>query len=201
MAAQAVDGERYMSIDGKLVEIKRQLRLRGGYPYDLEKLEAALQRITEGNFDSLPVDHRRVHVSYVLPSFEELNGTLFDRASKLWDGQKWEQHPSCVDIDTTPHELVFYMKHFGKVMTSDRVIGWAEANGYRAANHLETLAYAMANPVDQRKFWYVGLGSFVLDAVGRCVACLFNYGSKCELDDGYLHARWSPDHRFLLVRK
>jgi len=41
-----------MSVDGKLVEIKRQLRLRGGYPYDLDKLESALQRIIEGDFDS-----------------------------------------------------------------------------------------------------------------------------------------------------
>jgi hypothetical protein len=42
MANDIVTGEQYMELDGKLPEIKRQIRQRGGYPHDLERLSRAL---------------------------------------------------------------------------------------------------------------------------------------------------------------
>jgi hypothetical protein len=48
--ANNVTGEMYEKIDGQLFEIKRQIRQKSGYPYDLEKLQAALQAIIEGEF-------------------------------------------------------------------------------------------------------------------------------------------------------
>ena len=49
--AQGVSGDRYKEIDGQLFEIKRQLRQKSGYPFDLDALELALQVIVEGRFD------------------------------------------------------------------------------------------------------------------------------------------------------
>lgn len=50
MANQIVAGELYASITGQLFEIGRQLRQRGGYPYDPELLKKALQKAIEGKF-------------------------------------------------------------------------------------------------------------------------------------------------------
>jgi len=50
MATQ-VTGDLYVELDGKLAEIKRQMRQPGGYPFDPEKLNKFLQRIVEGRFD------------------------------------------------------------------------------------------------------------------------------------------------------
>ncbi|MEK7189659.1 MAG: hypothetical protein AAB666_01625 [Patescibacteria group bacterium] len=47
-----VKGDLYESIDGKLHEIKRQVRQKGGYPFDPMLLDNALQALTEGNFDA-----------------------------------------------------------------------------------------------------------------------------------------------------
>ncbi len=44
--------QAYYNIEGQLGEIKRQLRQRGGYPYDLNTLGVALQAIIEGEFES-----------------------------------------------------------------------------------------------------------------------------------------------------
>ena len=50
MATQ-ISSELYINLDGKLVEIKRQMRLKGGYPFDPAKLNGFLQKGTEGRFD------------------------------------------------------------------------------------------------------------------------------------------------------
>jgi hypothetical protein len=47
--AKNVAGDVYYEIDGQLHEIKRQLRQRGGYPYDPIYLKTALQKIIEGD--------------------------------------------------------------------------------------------------------------------------------------------------------
>ncbi len=52
MATQ-VAGELYFEIDGQLLEIKRQLRQREGYPYDPEQLRIALQNAIEGRLPTV----------------------------------------------------------------------------------------------------------------------------------------------------
>lgn len=47
---RVVKGDQYESIDGKLFEIKRQLREKSGYPYDAERLDNDLQKLVEGRF-------------------------------------------------------------------------------------------------------------------------------------------------------
>lgn len=51
--ATPVSGDLYFDIDGQLLEITRQLRQKGGYPYDPMQLVEHLQAAIEGNF----VDH------------------------------------------------------------------------------------------------------------------------------------------------
>lgn len=48
--AYVVKGDLYEQLDGKLFEIKRQIRQKGGYPYDPNKTLSALQAIIEGRF-------------------------------------------------------------------------------------------------------------------------------------------------------
>lgn len=47
--AERVTGEQYVDVDGQMWEIKRQLRQKNGYPYDLKQLMAHLQAAIEGN--------------------------------------------------------------------------------------------------------------------------------------------------------
>lgn len=49
MASTHVAGDLYVDIDGQLMEIKRQLRQKEGYPYDPIKLVEHLQAAIEGN--------------------------------------------------------------------------------------------------------------------------------------------------------
>ncbi len=48
-----VTAEMYQEVDGQLHEIKRQLRQKDGYPFDVQTLRAALQLVIEGKFDDL----------------------------------------------------------------------------------------------------------------------------------------------------
>lgn len=52
--ATEVTGEQYRNLDGQILEIKRQLRQREGYPFDPELLKDHLQLAVEGKF-GMPV--------------------------------------------------------------------------------------------------------------------------------------------------
>jgi hypothetical protein len=148
----------------------------------------------------LPQDHYRVLVNYVLPSMNELKKS-FDFVSDLWDGREWKLHESLKGVAQVPGELIFLLKKFGKQMSSEAVIAWAEANGYRVATHLEALAFARANPEIQRSRWYVALGSFALSDSRQCVAYLDSSGSERLLTDRWFDCDWHASTLFLLVRK
>lgn len=51
MAKSNVTGEQYYGIDGQMLEIKRQLRLKSGSPINPELVSRALQDIVEGKFN------------------------------------------------------------------------------------------------------------------------------------------------------
>ncbi len=57
--AQRVAGELYELVTGKLFEIARQLRQPGGYPYNANFLNDALQELIEGRFPSSVTRLRR----------------------------------------------------------------------------------------------------------------------------------------------
>lgn len=145
-------------------------------------------------------DHYRVFVNYVLPPIADLR-KVFAFVSEIWDGREWKLHDSLKGLVQTPAELAFFLRHFGEKMSSEAVIAWAEANGYRVANHLEALAFAQANHELQRKFWYVALGSFALDGSKRYVAYLYGDTGYRGLDGYWFGRGWSAGAHFLLVRK
>lgn len=143
----------------------------------------------------------KVMVDYVLPSPEAIKKT-FDWVSDLYDGRPWENHESCKGVDETPGIREFLLKHFGKAMTSEHVLAWAEANGYRAATLKEILAFVAAHPDLQRQFWIVALGSSALRDGGRqCVPLLSSDGDGRRLFGNWFGRRWNAGDRFLLVRK
>lgn len=51
--ATIVTSDQYVEVDGRLYEIKRQLRQKDGYPFNIARLAAALQALIEGRFDAI----------------------------------------------------------------------------------------------------------------------------------------------------
>lgn len=67
MAGHTVTGDQYFRLDGKLLEITRQLRQGDGYPFDPQLLEGALQAIIEGRFGPTVASAPAAHVPVILP--------------------------------------------------------------------------------------------------------------------------------------
>ncbi|MDP3999303.1 MAG: hypothetical protein Q8P76_01755 [bacterium] len=94
--------------------------------------------------------------------------------------------------------------HFNRDIDSDEAIREMDKEGYRPAELPEGLAYAKANPDEQRKYPIVLLGSlsvwrgFIGD---RRVPCLCGVGVERDLDLGWFCGGWDSRCRFLAVRK
>lgn len=73
MATQ-VTGGLYEELDGKLVEIKRQMRQAGGYPFDPEKLNMFLQRAVEGRFNDGQRWQKKDGIIYFDATFDGTSG-------------------------------------------------------------------------------------------------------------------------------
>ncbi len=100
--ATNVEGETYRNLDGKLFEIKRQLRQINGYPFDLEKLSLCLQDLIEGNFG---VDQLSVALS--LNRFKVSETNLINAVS---DAERFTESILGIKVDlnkmfTLPEEL------------------------------------------------------------------------------------------------
>lgn len=163
----------------------------------------------KATFADAPV-HYTVHVDYAsLPSMTELEKQFSGKGSvsEIFDGRVWENHESCQEIDETPGEREFLVKHFGVDMTSDAVIAWGQENGYRVATYKEAIEFDAKSPVKHRKFWIAALGSSVLQDDHRFVAGLNDGGlghilvNRWFENDWSSSNEWSDDYRFLLVRK
>lgn len=166
---------------------------------DDEKMRAWVQSL----LTDAPVEHLTVFISYQLPSYDELNGTSFDWASDVFSPKcTWEEHESVRgQVDRTPGNRDFLVKHFNKEMTSEDVIAWAAANGYRVATHEEAVDFAKAHPNLQLKFSIVALGSFAVSGGHRSIAVLGRGGAERFLVDEWFGSRWAAHDDFLLVSK
>ncbi len=92
--------------------------------------------------------------------------------------------------------------HFNQAMESDQVISEMAKQGYRPAELPEALAYAKANPDEQRKYLIVILGSVWRHWYGgRSVPYLHEWLGERNLCLGWFAGEWSSDCRFLAVRK
>ncbi len=103
----AGDREVYYVIDGKLLELKRQLRQKGGYPFDLTLLERSLQNLIEGRFPQLAGGTSSVVFS---PGVCEKVFALLDLSSEVLK-HLW-----------VPPVAGFWDVYAPKVVTPDRVI-------------------------------------------------------------------------------
>ncbi len=148
MAARVVAGELYESITGQLFEIGRQLRQKGGYPYDSERLKQALQAAIEGRFSKL------THELYLTPA-QRNGGTitgfdldkhlrdekLIDRTMSLEDEmvKGWIANPS-----TYPEEFkgkaVFLWKS-QRSSSGNRGVAYLVWGGGRVVVHWRWLVY------------------------------------------------------------
>lgn len=156
---------------------------------------------------SLPPDHYIVPLTYKpLPPIDALKKAWGkDNVSDIFDGRPFTLHASCVGMDRTPSEKVFYLHDAGGDWESEEQIAWGEKqrntaapNGYRPATHEETYEFAKAHPelVD-----FVGCGSFALRGDDRRVASVWQYGSRRVLGSGGFGGGWRRGHRVLFVSK
>lgn len=112
---------------------------------------------------TLPPNHYRIHVTYApLPSLEELKQEWGeDRISTSFDGRQFQLHESCIDMDSTPGDRVFYI---ADNLSMHGCIDWGlkqrsrvAPRGYRPATHIEVYEFAKAHPELSN---YVGHGSY-----------------------------------------
>lgn len=156
---------------------------------------------------ALPPGHYRANVVHrPLPAgWELLAARAFVWVSRLFDGRGWTDGYALDGREVVvvpgygPTE--FLIKGFKTSMTSEQVIRWADANGWRVATALEAIDFAAAKPGLQPSASIVALGSFAADDGHRHVAVLRLGGRGCELSDDWFDNDWDPVFRFLLVRK
>lgn len=159
------------------------------------------------NVNTLPKNHYRVRLTYApMPSLAELRKEFGkNNVSDIFDGREWELHSSCVGMDRTPGEKVFYVHEVGRNWEREEQIAWglkqrnpAAPNGYRPATHDEEYEFSKAHPelVD-----YVGLGDSALDGDRRFVASVWQGDGQRVLDDYWLDYGFSSGYRVLFVSK
>lgn len=76
-----VTGDLYEKLDGKLFEIKRQIRQRDGYTFDPNALDNFLQRVIEGKFAEIGIKW-----------FENDGVIYFTVISNGMTGEEWIKH-------------------------------------------------------------------------------------------------------------
>ena len=126
---------------------------------------------------ALPPHHYRVRMTYApMPSLADLKVEFGkDNVSDIFDGREWELHSSCVGMDRTPGERIFFVHDVSRDWEREEQIAWglaqrtaAAPNGYRPATHDEEYEFQKAHP---KLLNYVALGSSALDDGYRFVAC------------------------------
>lgn len=140
-------------------------------------------------------------VEYVQPEYDELKKE-FDKSGGR---HEWHLHPSYLDIDQSPGKRTMVVRHFGRKMRSEKAITEMHAWGYRPATHLELYAFAKAYPKLQPRSWIIALGAFLLDEFEqRFVSARTSFKDglpACFVNDFWFNCAWTPDFRFLFVRR
>jgi hypothetical protein len=201
-----VTGDRYYEIDGKLSEIKRQLRQPSGYPFDVDQLSAALQAISEGKFGEI-AGHKRGNASVRVDTTLGLKGLLDALGAKDWTGgdilsPKWNP-PPILNRGTYESDVEFL--ELGQDMTTSEIEAMvAVKDGYRLALPEETLAACAKDKDAQRKGPIVCVGAFWVNP-HRDRRALVLSGSagerRVDLYWDYPEDRWDGRCRVAVVRK
>lgn len=153
--------------------------------------------------EQLPTDHYRVRVTYApLPSLEALITEFGEyNVSRMFDGHAFQKHVSCADIDETPGEKIFFVKHFNREIESEGAIAEMDKLGYRPATYLEVYAFQKANPELQRQFRIIALGSFEMNDDHRFFVMLDSDSGGRVFSFCFDEGGWHSRYRFLFVRK
>ena len=107
-----------------------------------------------------------------------------------WDGLRINSKNFPRHENGAKSEKDIVLFHFGKKMTSGRIVGEMEKEGYRPATAHELLSLGIAHPELQREFPVVALGFPSISLWGRRAA----YGHCFEHN-------WAGCHRFAGVLK
>jgi hypothetical protein len=139
--ATIVTGEPYMRIDGKLHEIKRQIRQPNGYPHDLERLNHALQAVVDGNLefsDAESIGYLKYsdstighllsvisrgwkiteHVGQTLERISDLEAIPFFREKNIGDavdGEEMRRLSTALGATLGFHDAVFTLRHGAEI--------------------------------------------------------------------------------------
>ena len=186
--ATIVTGDQYREIDGKLFEIKRQLRQKEGYPFSPVYLDRALQAIVEGCFEA--VDDRFPSEIFAAKLIPENWEVLEDIAPTL---------KSIADLELVPFLNQNESFIAGTVMRS-RAITLKANLGLVDAKYL--LDHQLEIPAEFRSNVLVFAGTLLRGSNGDLhVAylcwngnrwCLRFYRVGCDWDDGDRLVRCKP---------
>lgn len=160
---------------------------------------------------SKPIRLYRIHVSYArLPGIEALERKYSGKASvsRLYDGRAWERHPSCVSIDETPGERIFWVDEVpepygGKPLREiwNKLATYYRKKGFRFAIEKEADAFADAMPNLQLQHWIRAIGVSATHDDGReCTPMLLAGGQHRMLGGGMIDCVLPAHRRLLLVR-
>lgn len=135
-----------------------------------------------------------------LPLFAELAGEFGKgNVSGLFDSPTFKKHSSCMDIDETPGDRIFLVKHFNRIIRSEEAIAQIDKL-YRPATHLEAYAFQKVNPELQSQFLITVLGSLAV-YFGDWVMLLGNRFGRRTLDAAWFNDPWPSAIRFLFIRR
>lgn len=208
--AKRVAGDLYFDIDGQLLEIKRQLRQREGYPYDPMQLVEHLQAAIEG---TLVDRHGRLFQKEADGKQPAGNTYLVsvDYGLSVEDAVKLGRYDWTNSEITSKHfptnrkgkaDVAVELIHFNRVVSTDEALRELDKAGYRPAELHELLAFGEKYSELQREFPIVALGSVWQDRYGnRFVPYLYGDGSERYLDLRWLGHAWIEVCRFAAVRK
>ncbi len=180
--ATIVTGDRYMELDGKITEIKRQLRQNGGYPFDLGRLDGALQATVEGRFEA---------VGGVFPS-QLLAPDLIPA------GWRIESDVEPTEFEVSDLEFIPFLKEGETVVTGDVMCERAlvlKAN-LGLADGKKILANQDKIPKKLRGKWIALTGTVLRDLGGkRLVAHPYWRGDRWGLRFYWLSYDWNSLYR------
>ena len=188
-------------------ELTEMAALAGTNRFTSAIAQRIIARTYEFSFGDLGENEYLVHVTYApLPSFAELE-TEFGKGnvSDIFDGRPFKKHDSCVGMDETPGNRIFWVAEVPADIRNDseKIIAWGDKqrnkkapNGYRPATEKELYEFQKVRFIA----WLVSLGSSALSGGDRCVALLLS-DSDGRIFGGWLDGGWDSDLRFLFVRK
>jgi len=199
--AKVVTGEQYVGIDGKLHDIKRQLRLRGGYPHDPEHLNRALQAIVEGRFEAVS-DESTASMDDLLQG----RLVIADFVSRIFEGWKILEHTKQTLEAINDLEVVCFLENeksvhavSGEEMKRRAVIIGATLGFLDAVFSLERQA---GIPEERKQLYIVFPGTVLVnpDNSERIVACLRPMNGRLIFVWRQLSVAWWEHDRLARVK-